>query len=229
MLQWKGLELTVLGIRGLGLNPNLSNPKSGVCACRCLRPGAPDPEDKLARLSKIAQEHGVKWDVASASTEILPAQRMPLGGTSYSRPPPPVPQYPGPTPDGGGDGGFGGNHGYGGGFGDGGGGHATGGESGSGGAAIGAPLMFGHQHITVSRCLHTEAMTIFARINPWFSSPVRSGLDLNGCTVTEMPPPMGQPQTASITCCTGTCILGPGQFVKAYQTTHSSRVYQFRC
>lgn len=101
---------------------------------RCLDIGAPAPEDKLACLSEIAQEHGVEWDVAAAATEMLPARRALLGGTSYSQPLPPGPQHPGPPPAGGGDGGFGGNHGTGGGFGGGGGGFGNGGGFGGGGA-----------------------------------------------------------------------------------------------
>ncbi len=33
----------------------------------------PQPEDKLAALSDIAQEAGVEWDVAAAARELLPA------------------------------------------------------------------------------------------------------------------------------------------------------------
>ena len=36
-------------------------------SCRCLDVGAPAPEENLACLTKIAQEHGVKWDVAVAA------------------------------------------------------------------------------------------------------------------------------------------------------------------
>jgi uncharacterized membrane protein YgcG len=44
---------------------------------KCLAVAAPDPEDKLACLSDIAQEHGVDWDANAAAQEMLPGSRSP--------------------------------------------------------------------------------------------------------------------------------------------------------
>ena len=110
------------------------NPLAHLLGCRCLDIGAPAPEDKLACLSEIAQEHGVEWNVAAAASEMLPARRTLLNGTSYSQPLPPRPHYPGPPAGGGGS-----SHGNGGGFG-----------GGSGGMATGAPSSIEHKHSKVS-------------------------------------------------------------------------------
>mmetsp|Transcript_6291 Transcript_6291/g.13847 ORF Transcript_6291/g.13847 Transcript_6291/m.13847 type:complete len:425 (-) Transcript_6291:697-1971(-) len=39
---------------------------------RCLLVEPPQPEDKLAALSEIAQEHGVEWDLSAAARDMLP-------------------------------------------------------------------------------------------------------------------------------------------------------------
>jgi len=44
-----------------------------VLWCRCLSIEAPPPEEKLATLSDIAQEHGVEWDAHGAASDMLPS------------------------------------------------------------------------------------------------------------------------------------------------------------
>ena len=74
-------------------------------ASRCLSIEAPPPEEKLATLSDIAQEHSVEWDAAGAASEILPSAAPPgfgQGGPGQDGPPG---QWGGPrggTPGGGG-------------------------------------------------------------------------------------------------------------------------------
>lgn len=52
--------------------PPSSNLKVNQNLIRCLLIEAPPPEEKLAMLSEIAQEHAVEWDASAAARELLP-------------------------------------------------------------------------------------------------------------------------------------------------------------
>lgn len=67
--------------------PFSAHPQVNQNLIRCLLVEAPQPEEKLATLSEIAQEHGVEWDLSAAARELLPPEAAPSfvsGGTPGS-------------------------------------------------------------------------------------------------------------------------------------------------